>query len=98
MQRSRHEEVTVGVIGAEEIVHRTMAVARKLGNPSLRIVTAVYDNETDAYARATKIASRVDVCLFAGPLPYHLAVAGGGLAVPATYVPTGGSALFATLL
>jgi hypothetical protein len=98
MQPSRHEEVTVGVIGAEEIVHRTIAVARKLGNPSLRLVTAVYDSETDAYARAVKIASRVDVCLFAGPLPYHVAVAGGELSVPATYVPTGGSALFATLL
>lgn len=97
MQRSRHEEITVGLIGAEEIVHRTMAVARKLGNPSLRLVTAVYDGETDAYSRATKIAPRVDVCLFAGPLPYDLAVAGGGLPVPATYVPTGGSALFATL-
>lgn len=95
---SAHEEVTVGVIGAEQIVHRTMALARELDNPSLRLVTAVYDDEHDAYAQASRIASRVDVCLFAGALPYDMALAGGQLPVPATYVPSGGPALFSTLL
>ncbi len=60
MQPSRHEEVTVGVIGAEEIVHRTIAVARKLGNPSLRLVTAVYDSETDAYVRVAPGEDGID--------------------------------------
>jgi len=95
---SAHEEVTVGVVGAEQIVHRTMALARELDNPSLRLVTAVYDDEHDAHAQASRIASRVDVCLFAGPLPYDMAVGTGQLPVPATYVPSGGPALFSTLL
>lgn len=92
------EEITIGVIGASEIVHRLMTVARETGNPSWRLVAAVYDNEKDAYAQAMKIASRVDVCLFAGPLPYDLATRRGDLPVPATYVPVGGSAVYGTLL
>ncbi|WP_328994148.1 hypothetical protein OG394_07025 [Kribbella sp. NBC_01245] len=95
---SAPEEVTVGVVGAEQIVHRTMALARELDNPSLRLVTAVYDDEHDAHAQASRIASRVDVYLFAGPLPYDMAVAAGQLPVPATYVPSGGPAFFSTLL
>ncbi|NED98996.1 transcriptional regulator [Phytoactinopolyspora halotolerans] len=92
------EEVTVGVVGADEIVHRIMAVARESGNPSWRLIAAVYDDEQDAHAQAMKIASRVDVCLFAGPLPYDVATRHGDLPVPATYVPVGGSALYGTLL
>lgn len=92
------EEITIGVIGADAVVHRIMAVARELGNPSWRLIAAVYSNETDAYAQVTKIASRVDVCLFAGPFPYDVATSQGELPVPATYVPVGGSSLYGTLL
>lgn len=94
---STHEQVTVGVVGADQIVHRVMNLARDLDNPALRLVTAVYADEHDAHAQASRIASRVDVFLFAGPLPYDMAVA-GRLPVPATYVPSGGPALFSTLL
>lgn len=92
------EEITIGVVGADEVVHRIMAVARELGSPSYRLIAAVYSNETDAYAQVTKIASRVDVCLFAGPFPYDVATSQGDLPVPATYVPVGGSSLYGTLL
>ncbi|HEY9337794.1 MAG TPA: hypothetical protein VIQ79_25355, partial [Kribbella sp.] len=92
-----HEQVTVGVVGAEQIVHRIMNLARELDNPALRLETAVYSDEHDAHEQAARIASRVDAFLFAGPLPYDVAVA-GGLPVPATYVPSGGPALFSTLL
>ncbi|AYY11643.1 transcriptional regulator [Actinobacteria bacterium YIM 96077] len=92
------EEITIGVVGADEVVRRTMAVARESGNTSWRLVAAVYDDEQEAHTQAMKIASRVDVCLFAGPLPYDVATSRGDLPVPATYVPVGGSAFYATLL
>jgi hypothetical protein len=92
------EEITIGVIGADEIVRRVMSVARESGNPSWRLIAAVYNDERDAHAQAMKIASRVDVCLFAGPLPYDVATRQGDLPVPATFVPVGGSALYGTLL
>ncbi|MGZ0149089.1 hypothetical protein ACXJJ3_18610 [Kribbella sp. WER1] len=94
---SIHEQVTVGVVGADQIVPRIINLARELDNPALRLVTAVYDDEHAAHEQAARIASRVDVFLFAGPLPYDVAVA-GGLPVPATYVPSGGPALFSALL
>lgn len=92
------DEITIGVVGADEVVHRIMTVAREAENPSWRLVAAVYADESDAYAQATKIAPRIDVCLFAGPLPYDVALQHGELPVPATYVPVGGSALYGTLL
>ncbi|HEY9412092.1 MAG TPA: hypothetical protein VIP77_21115 [Jiangellaceae bacterium] len=96
--KGTREEITIGVIGADEIVRRITAVAREAGNPSWRLVVAVYDDEADAYTQASKIAARVDVCLFAGPLPYDVALSHGDLPVPATYIPVGGSAFYATLL
>lgn len=92
------EEVTIGVVGADEVVQRIVAVARESGSPSWRLIPAVYDNEVDAYTQATRIVSKVDVCLFAGPFPYDVAMSRGDLPVPATYVPVGGSSLYATLL
>ncbi len=92
------EEITIGVVGADEIVRRIMSVARATGSPSWRLIAAVYGVEHEAHAQAMKIASRVDVCLFAGPLPYDVATRPGDLPVPATYIPVGGSALYGTLL
>lgn len=96
--KGTREEITIGVVGADDIVRRVTTVAREAGAPSWRLVAAVYATETDAHAQARKIASRVDVCLFAGPLPYDIALSHGELPVPATFVPMGGSALYATLL
>lgn len=92
------EEITIGVVGSEDAVHRAMAVARESASPTWRLVPAAYENETNAYAQAMRIASRVDVCMFAGPLPYDITVRHGGLPVPATYIPVGGSALYSALL
>lgn len=94
----RSEEVTIGVVGGDDFVHRVMGVARESGDPAWRLVAAAYVDQADAWAHAAKIASRVDVCLFAGPLPHDLAVGRGDLPVPATYVPVGGSSLYAALL
>jgi hypothetical protein len=92
------EEITIGVVGGDDFVRRLMAVARETGNPSWRLVSSAYTDQTEAWAHAIKIAPRVDVCLFGGPLPHDLAVSRGDLPVPATYVPVGGSALYSTLL
>lgn len=94
----RGEEVTIGVVGGDDFVHRLMAVAREAGNPAWRLVPSAYTDQTEAWAHAAKIAARVDVCLFAGPLPHDLAVGSGDLPVPATYVPVGESSLYAALL
>ena len=98
MQGRPREETTIGVVGAYDLAHRVMAVARDVGSPSWRLIPAVYTAETDAHTQAMKLAGRVDVCLFAGPLPYDVAMEHGDLPVPATFVPTGGSALYAALL
>ncbi|HEY9294673.1 MAG TPA: hypothetical protein VIP98_25600 [Microlunatus sp.] len=92
------EEITIGVIGADEIVHRVMAVARESGNRSWRLIAAVYNDERDAHRQAMKVASRVDVCMFAGPFPYDIATRHGDLPVPATFVPIGGPSIYGTLL
>jgi len=92
------EEITIGVVGADEIVRRVMEVARESGNRSWRLIAAVYTDEQDAHRQAIKIASRVDVCMFAGPLPYDVATRHGDLPVPATYVPIGGASIYGTLL
>jgi hypothetical protein len=92
------EEITIGVVGSEDAVHRAMAVARDWGSPTWRLIPAVYEDEADAYSQAMRIAPRADVCMFAGPLPYEITLGHGGLPVPATYIPVGGSALYSALL
>jgi hypothetical protein len=99
MQSSEaREEITIGVVGGADVVRRVVTVAREGGSPSWRLVPSVYAEETDAFANAAKIAPRVDVCLFAGPFPYDIAIEHGDLPVPATFIPVGGSALYAALL
>jgi hypothetical protein len=92
------EEITIGVVGGRDAVDRAMSVARGPGGPIWRLVPAVYEDENDAYVQAMRVAGHVDVCLFAGPLPYDIVMQHGGLPVPADHVPVGGSALFATLM
>lgn len=92
------EEVTIGIVGGDDVVHRVMAVARESGSSSWRLMASVYTDEAEAFSHAAKIAHRIDVCLFGGPLPHDIAVSHGDLPVPATYVPVGGSALYSALL
>lgn len=93
-----NEVVTIGVIGAQKIVRRIMTIAHEMGNLSWRVVAGVYAHESQAPERARRLDGRVDVYLFAGPFPYDISMANGGLSAPATYVPVGGPALFGTLL
>lgn len=93
---SAREEITIGVVGARAAVQRVMSVARESGAPHWRLVAVASDG--DAFGQVVKVASRIDVCLFCGPMAHDLAVREGVLPVPATYVPVDGSAIHGTLL
>lgn len=93
---SAREEITIGVVGARRAVQRVMSVARESGAPHWRLVAVAA--EGDVFRQVAKVASRIDVCLFCGPMSHDLAVRGGVLPVPATYVPVDGSAIHGTLL
>lgn len=90
-------QIAIGVIGARDLVERVMTVAGQMGG-DWRLVGSSYAEELQARDRLMKIEASIDVCLFAGPLPYDLAREGGDLPVPATYVPISGAALYSTLL
>ena len=49
---STGEEITIGVVGADEIVRRVMSVARESGNRSWRLIAAVYTDEQDAHRQS----------------------------------------------
>lgn len=74
-----------------------MDVAHRMDS-DWRLVGAAYTEEHESRARLRSMESRIDVCLFAGPLAYDLARREADLAVPATYVPVSGAALYSTLL
>lgn len=90
-------EIAIGVIGARELVDRIITVAGRLAEPP-RLVGAAYSTEAEGYERLADIESKIDVALFAGPLPYDLARERGDLPVPATFVPVSWAALYSTLL
>lgn len=92
------EDVTVGVVGADNFLHRVADVARAEVRAPYRLVTASEAGASGAQGQALRIATSVDVLLFSGPLPYDVAMAGEPLPVPATFVPLGGVALPTALL
>lgn len=73
-------------------------LGRSSRHPGLRLVPAIYEQETAVTTAASKIAGQVDSLLFAGPLPYNVALASNEFDVPCTYVPTGGPALHGVLV
>ncbi len=66
--------------------------------PARRLVAAAYRDEQEAADQVVRLGTGIDVCLFASRAPYEYARMAGVLSGPATYVPLGGSALYATLL
>lgn len=92
------EDVTIGVLGAENFLNRISAVARAEVRTPYRLLAASDDKGAGVREEALRIAENVDVLLFSGPLPYDLATSGGSLPVPATFIPTGGVALPTALL
>lgn len=96
--RTTHEEVTVGLVGADAFVRKMIEVGRSANHPALRLVPAIYEQETAVGPAARKIVGQVDSLLFAGPLPYNVAMESGEIEVPAIFVPTGGPALHGALV
>jgi hypothetical protein len=101
-------ELTIGVVGPHELVERIMLSGSKAGAASLlgaaesgpprRLVAAAYRDEQEAADQVARLGAAIDVCLFASRVPYDYARAAGVLSCPATFVPLGGSALYAALL
>jgi hypothetical protein len=110
--RRAQGELTIGIVGPHELVERIMlsgtsaggkagagspVAAAEAGLPR-RLVAAAYRDEQDAADQVVRLGTAIDVCLFASRVPYEYARAAGVLSSPATYVPLGGSALYAALL
>ncbi|SCL26664.1 GGDN family [Micromonospora rhizosphaerae] len=93
-------KLTVGVVGTADVVATTMHLGADFadGPVDFRLVAVAYEDEGDIARELARVQPELDVCLFAGPLPYDLAREAGAIAVPATFVPLSGSALYGTLL
>jgi hypothetical protein len=104
-------ELTIGIVGPHELVERIMlsgmSAAAKAGaaaaaaaeaGPPRRLVAAAYRDEQEAADQVVRLGTAIDVCLFASRVPYEYARTAGVLTCPATFVPLGGSALYAALL
>jgi hypothetical protein len=110
--RRAHGELTIGIVGPHELVERIMLSGTSAGGkagaagpvaiaeagPPRRLVAAAYRDEQEAADQVARLGMGIDVCLFASRVPYEYARVAGVLSSPATYVPLGGSALYAALL
>jgi hypothetical protein len=63
-----------------------------------RLVAVAYRTEQEAGDKVLRLGPGIDVWLFASRIAYLYARQAGVLRKPATYVPLGGSALYAALL
>ena len=90
--------IGLGVIGTHDLVERLMTVAGQMRDHTWRLVGAAYTEESQAYDELLRIAPRIDVCLFGGPLAHDLARQRGALPVPSTHVPVSSAALHSALL
>jgi hypothetical protein len=110
--RRAQGELTIGIVGPHELVERIMLSGTQAGGkpgavgpvtaaeagPPRRLVAAAYRDEQEAADQVVRLGTAIDVCLFASRVPFEYARAAGVLSGPATYVPLGGSALYAALL
>ena len=63
-----------------------------------RLVAAAYRTEQEAGDKVLRLGAGIDAWLFASKVPYSYARRAGVLHGPATCIPLGGSALYATML
>jgi len=104
-------ELTIGIVGPHELVERIMLSGASASGrsgpgspgaaeagPARRLVAAAYRDEQEAADQVVRLGTVIDVCLFASRVPYEYARTAGVLSCPATFVPLGGSALYAALL
>jgi hypothetical protein len=92
--------LAVGVVGPADLVEEIMHLSGGLdeGQVDLRLVGVGYHDESEVAREFFRVQAELDVCLFAGPLPYDLARRAGEVRVPSTFIPLSGSALYAALL
>jgi hypothetical protein len=93
-------EVVIGVVGPQQQVEQVLlsAAAVEFSDAPRRLVPVVCRYDEEAPDQAARACGRVDVCMYAGPAPYHYARKAGPLAIPVTHVALSGSALYAALL
>lgn len=107
-------ELTIGVVGSHDLVERIMLSGTAMpgaagpagtaaapgtnGAVARRLVAVAYRTEQEAGDKVLRLGTGIDVWLFASRVPYVYARQAGVLRKPATYVPLGGSALYAALL
>jgi hypothetical protein len=105
-------ELTIGIVGPHDLVERIMLSGFPLAHqggtraaspggaqgPPRRLVAAAYRDEQEAADKVARLGTAIDSCLFASHVPYEYARRAGALSIPATYIPLGGSALYAALL
>ena len=108
MARQDSGELVIGIVGPYDLVEKIMlsgpAPAGPAGpeaawpQPARRLVAAAYRDEQESADKVARLGAGIDVCLFASQVPYEYARTAGVLTGPATYIPLGGSALYAGLL
>ena len=101
-------ELTIGVVGSHDLVERIMLSGTATPGPApgpgghgavaRRLVAVAYRTEQEADDKVLRLGNGIDAWLFASKVPYTYARRAGVLRAPATYVPLGGSALYAALL
>lgn len=95
-------ELRVGVFGPRSVVRLVTDVGTQFtaagGHRGIRFLNGAHEDPSEAHERYLKLAERIDVAIFPGPLLYDLARAEGYLSRPAIYLSLTGSALLSTLI
>ena len=88
-------EVRVACIGPVDLVRQVQAEAAN--QPEISVISEPYSSESETTDRVQALQEQVDVILFTGPVPFHIAKASGVLRKPATYVSLSGAGLYVVL-
>lgn len=86
------ESTSTAVIGPAEHVQQLTELAQRV--PELRTTAFPYGNEREAGSLYKTAALDHAVAVFAGPKPFHIAMAEAGQLIPMVYVPVTGATLY----
>lgn len=85
--RSSQVGVTVGLVGLNSFLQRTIDLARQLGQTALRLLPAMCSSIARIGYAVEKALGQVESIRFAGPLPYDGTVATLDVELPCIVVP-----------
>ncbi|GAA3928505.1 hypothetical protein GCM10023085_07170 [Actinomadura viridis] len=88
--------LTLGIVGAEDLVHRVVAVGTE--DASATLLPLPYRHESETVTIVEESGERVDAFLFTGIVPYTIAADAGALTRPSMYVPYDGATLLRALV